>query len=630
MYEHDLTWLIGGPQGGGVDTSGNVFARFAVRSGLRVFANTEVHSNISGEHAYFRVRLSDHDRNSILDRVNVLVALDAESLSGDPHLEFVFPESYRGHIDELLPGGVAIYDSASRFDPSQVKRTDVTLVGIPLLQVLRDALKDFGRENDANRLRVITNTVAMGASIFALGGDIEAFAQVFLDDFRGARAEVGQMNARAAALGYGYAAREMGKSTFDLKTMATQASREGVRPMLMRGMHACALGKLKAGLHLQTYYPISPATDESVYLEGLQRDQNFLVVQCEDEIAAMQMAIGAANAGARAATSTSGPGFALMVEGIGYASMTEVGGPVVFLWQRGGPSTGLPTRQDQGDLRWALHPAQGDFPHIVVAPGDHQEAFDDSFEAFNWADRYHVPVIVLLDKNLSTQSRTIDGLKMDNLVIDRGPRFQPNEKVNGGAADGYLRYQFTETGVTPRSFPGEEGGIFWATSDEHDQRGHITEDAENRIRMMEKRMRKLEVAEHEIQSERKVGIYGSDDAEVTIVGWGSTKGVILDAMDVLENEDGVESRFVQVRLMRPFPVEEVTRALAGAKRLILVENSYSGQLGGVVREMTGIELRQKVLKYDGRPFSQEEMVEALREAIRTKKNERVHVSHRSG
>lgn len=626
MPEGDLTWLIGGAQGGGVDTSGGVFARFAVRSGARVFSNIEYHSNIMGEHSYYRVRMANRDRHSILDRVNVLVALDLESLTGDPHLEFPYAQSFRGHVPEVLPGGIVIYDMDSKFDPARAERNDVTFVGLPFLELLREALKQFGRENEASKLRVMTNTVAVGASVFAIGGDIDVFTEVMRDDFR-RRPEIGEMNIRAAAVGYDFASRELGgRSPFALSSLAAKASPR--RPMLLRGMQACAIGKLKAGLSIQTYYPISPATDESVYLEGLQRSQNLLVVQAEDEIACIQMAVGAANAGARASTSTSGPGFALMVEGLGYAAITEVPGPVVFLWQRGGPSTGLPTRQDQGDLRFALHPAQGDFPHIVVAPADPQQIMEDSFEAFNWADRYQMPVVVIVDKYLSTQHATVDELKMENLVIDRGARFKANGRANGAGED-YLRFRLTDSGVSPRAFPGEEGGIFWSTSDEHDERGHITEDPENRIRMMEKRMGKLDLAAREIPSERKISIYGPDDADVTLVGWGSVKGTVLDAMDVIAREDGTKLRFVQVRLMRPFPVAEVTAALGGAKRLILVEGNYAGQLGGLVREMTGINLPQKVLKYDGRPFSEEEMVEALRQAIGGKE-ERIHVSHRSG
>ncbi|HZT07116.1 MAG TPA: 2-oxoacid:acceptor oxidoreductase subunit alpha [Chloroflexota bacterium] len=626
MHDGDLIWMIGGPQGGGINVSAEVFARAAAHGGQRVFANIEYHSNIMGEHSYYKVRLSREDRHSLLDGVHVLVALDEETLLGEPHPEFT---SHPGHLRELVAGGVAVYDSAGRFSPQKSSRTDITFVGVPYMEVLRQALKEFGREADANRLRVMTNTVAVGASVFAVGGDIEGLCQTLREDFKGPRAQIGEMNARAATLGYEHAAQQLGgRSPFDARSLSAPNGHAKL-PMLIRGMHACAMGKLKAGLHLQTYYPISPATDESVYLEAIQRDQNLLVVQCEDEIASIQMAVGAANAGARASTSTSGPGFALMVEGIGYASMTEVGGPVVFLWQRGGPSTGLPTRQDQSDLQFALHPAHGEFPHMVVAPADCQQIFEDSFEAFNWADRYQLPVVVLVDKYLSTQYTTLQDLKMENLVIDRGPRFNPNGHANGhDGAGGYLRFGFTESGVSPRSFPGDEGGIFWATSDEHDPRGHITEDAENRIRMMEKRMGKLDVAAREIPTERKLVVHGPRDADVTLVGWGSVLGSVLDAMDTLAREDNLRANFVQVRLMRPFPAAEVTSALSRAKRLILVENNYSGQLGSLVREMTGIDIPQKVLKYDGRPFSEEELVEALRAAL-AGSEARVHVSHRS-
>jgi 2-oxoglutarate ferredoxin oxidoreductase subunit alpha len=629
VREGDLTWLIGGPQGGGINVSAETFARAATRAGRRVFANIEYHSNIMGEHSYYRVRLSAVDRHSLLDQVNVVVALDEETLVGRRHADFT---THPGHLGELVPGGVAVYDAGIRFDPSRAGRDDIKLIEVPFLELLRQLLKEFGREKEEARLKIMTNTVAVGASVFGIGGNIQTVMDVVKDDFKGPRAALGEMNARALQLGYEYASQQLGgQSPYNLKgIVATKPSGAAVGTMLMRGMHACALGKLKAGLHIQTYYPISPATDESVYLESLQRDQNVLVVQCEDEIASIQMAIGAANAGARASTSTSGPGLALMVEGIGYSSMIEAGGPVIFLWQRGGPSTGLPTREDQADLRFVLHPAAGEFPHIVVAPGDFQETFDDSFESFNWADRYQVPVVVLVDKYLSTQSHTTDGLQMENLTIDRGPLYQPNGHTNGNGASGqeYLRFALTESGVSPKAVPGQEGAIFWATSDEHNPRGHITEDATNRIQMMEKRMRKLDLAAREIPAERKIGVYGPTDADVTLVGWGSVKGAILDAMDVLSEQDGLKINFVQVRLMRPFPVEEVTSALAGAKRLILVENTYNGQLAGLIREMTGVYIPQKVLKYDGRPFSEEELVEALRKAISTS-DERIHVSHLS-
>jgi 2-oxoglutarate ferredoxin oxidoreductase subunit alpha len=337
-----------------------------------------------------------------------------------------------------------------------------------------------------------------------------------------------------------------------------------------------------------------------------------------------------------------------MVEGLGFAAMTEAPGPVLILWQRGGPSTGLPTRQEQADLRWqeqadlrfALQPGQGEFPCIVVAPGDVPEIAADCFEAFNWADRYQVPVIVLVDKHQSASFWTLDDLSFDGWEIDRGARAglsgmappapqswgalgagngAPTRSGNGaghavrGATD-YLRYALVEGGVTPRSLPGQEGGIFWTTSDEHDPRGHITENAQNRINMMQKRMGKLDRAAAEIPRDRKLVAYGPADAEYTLVGWGSTKGAVRDALAELEAGGGPRCRFVQVRLMRPFPAAAVRAELEG-RQAILVENNFTAQLGSLIREQTGLMLPVQVLKYDGRPFSQEEMVEGLREAF---------------
>jgi 2-oxoglutarate ferredoxin oxidoreductase subunit alpha len=348
-----------------------------------------------------------------------------------------------------------------------------------------------------------------------------------------------------------------------------------------------------------------------------------VVVQTEDEISAINMAVGAAHAGVRASTSTSGPGLSLMVEGLGFAAMTEAPGPVVFLWQRGGPSTGLPTRQEQADLRFALQPSHGEFPHMVVAPGDVEEIVADSYEAFNWADRYQLPVVVLVDKTLASTYTTVDDLGLDRLPpIDRGARFAADD-----AGRDYLRYALTGTGVSPRATPGQEGGIFWSTTDEHDPRGHITEEAGNRVAMMEKRMRKLELAAREIPAGRKIAVHGPRDADLTMVGWGSTKGPVLDAMRVLAQE-GVTANFLQVRLLRPFPAEEVAEVLGRARRAVLVENNYSGQLGNLIREQTGIDIPRRVLKYDGRPFSQEELLDGLRAALRGD-GARVAVSHAS-
>ena len=310
-----------------------------------------------------------------------------------------------------------------------------------------------------------------------------------------------------------------------------------------------------------------------------------------------------------------------MSEGFGFAAITEAPGPVVFLWQRGGPSTGLPTRTEQADLQFALHPAHGDFPHIVIASGDIEEAFVDSFESFNWADRYQVPVIVLLEKFLASSLFTSDRLDTSNLRIDRGLVYQPVSPEKNG----YRRHAITPDGISPRALPGTAGGIFSTTSDEHDPEGHITEGIENRIAMMRKRMAKLQTAAREIPESFKFKVHGPRRTDLTLVGWGTTKGAILDGMTELAL-DGFSVNFLQVRLMRPFPAQEIEALLRDAKRAILIEANYSGQLGALIREQTGIALDHRVLKYDGRPFSRNEIVEGVREAVSERKKE-VMVSH---
>jgi 2-oxoglutarate ferredoxin oxidoreductase subunit alpha len=631
VSNHDVTWLIGGPQGSGINVSAESFNRAMVRGGLRVFANIEYHSNIMGEHSYFRVRISETDRHSILDRINVIVALDDETLDGEAHAKFTHHE---GHLKELVPGGVAVYDAAIKLDRSKVGRDDISLVAVPYQEILRQTLREFGREDQLSRLRVMMNTIAVGASLAVLDYPVEFFADVIREGFKGRRRDVGEMNARAAALGFEFVRSNFGNEFPHQVHPKPLDDRPSVSPMLIRGMHACGVGKIKAGLAIQTYYPISPATDESVFLESQQRNYDLVVVQTEDEISAINMAVGAAHAGVRVATSTSGPGASLMIEGIGFAAITEAPGPVLFLWQRGGPSTGLPTREEQADLRFALQLAHGESPHIVVAPGDPQEIYDDSFESFNWADRYQMPVIVMLDKYQATAYHTMDDLDTTRGKIDRGSLWQPDGNGhasgsgNGHDALGYLRYAFTENGISPRARPGQEGGIFWSTTDEHDPQGHITEDATNRIKMMEKRMGKLILAGQEIPAERQFSLSGPADADVTVIGWGSTKGSIQDALAELDGQNGLRWNFLQIRLLRPFPVEGVSEILRKAKKTVIVENNYTCQLGQLIREQTGLTIDHQVPKYDGRPFSQEELVEALTRVVETGEP-RVFVSHLS-
>jgi 2-oxoglutarate/2-oxoacid ferredoxin oxidoreductase subunit alpha len=644
VQKNRLTWMIGGPQGSGINASAEVFAKACSRAGLRVYANIEYHSNIMGKHSFYRVRVDDEDVRSYKDKADILVALDLETLAGDgDHRRWA---THYGHLGEINEGGGVIFDSDIGYDPAAANRPDLRFYPVPFMEIIKKALEEVGKGEQARRYEVMKNTVGLGASLALCEYPFDLVAEVIRSQFKGKRAEVGELNVRAAKLAFEHVKQHESAKDFPY---TLKPGREPKARLLAKGYEIHAIAKLKAGCAFQTYYPISPATDESVYLERQQREYNLLVVQCEDEISSINMAVGAAHMGVRAATATSGPGFALMVEGIGFASITECPGPVLVMYQRGGPSTGMPTRQEQGDLQFALHPAQGDFPHMVTAPGDLREAYQDTFSAFNWAERYQMPVIVLSDKKLASVYTTIDKLELKYDQIDRGEMFTGTEwtavdakgandagsqaghngnghgKMDMANVKEYLRYAFAKDGISPRSRPGIKGGRHWITSDEHDPDGHITEGVEMRVAMMDKRMGKLKLAQNAIPEDQQYMLHGPKDADLTVLGWGSTKGTILDALKVLEGH-GKKINFLQCRLMRPFPAKAVGDILRGAKRIVSMEENYSGQLAQVVQEQTGVMIDQRINKFDGRPFSEDEVVNALTKVLEGAKAEPV-VTH---
>src|SRR5437773_5272175 len=619
--------MIGGPQGSGINASAEVFAKACSRAGLRVYANIEYHSNIMGKHSFYRVRVDDEDIRSYRDTADILVALDDETLTSDGHHRR--RPTHFGHLHEINEGGGVIYDSEIEFQPKQSGRADLRFYPVPFMEIIKKALEEVGKGEQARRYEVMKNTVGLGASLALCDYPFDLVAEVIRSQFKGKRTEVGELNVRAARLAFEHVKQHDSAKDFPY---TLKPGGEPKARILAKGYEIAAIAKLKAGCPLQPYYPIAPATDQSVFLERHQRDYNLLVVQCEDEISSINMAVGAAHMGVRVATATSGPGFALMVEGIGFASITEAPGPVLVLYQRGGPSTGMPTRQEQGDLQFALHPAQGDFPHIVTAPGDLRETYQDIFSAFNWADRYQMPIIVLSDKKLASVYTTIDKLELKYDKIDRGERFTgsewtavdakgPNDSANGHNGNGkpgdvkeYLRYALTQDGIAPRSRPGIQGGRFWSTTDEHDPDGHITEGVEMRVAMMRKRMGKLALVAKAIPQDQQFALHGPADAELTIVAWGSTKGTILDSIKVLEAE-GKKINFLQCRLMRPFPAQAVGDILRNAKRVVCIEENYSGQLATHIAAETGFLIKDRINKFDGRPFSEDEMIAAIRGAL---------------
>jgi len=637
---NDLSWLIGGPQGSGVDSSANVFARACAAGGLNVFGKREFYSNIMGEHSYFALRAHTNLVRSHIDAVNVLATFEAETL-------------FR-HARAVTDDGAIVYDpSLGKTRLSDIptiekrlaadlktyfishgvgetlddmlaasKQRGVALVPIPFKDLL-DQIADEFQIDQLSKISRVVNMLAVGASFGLLGFDFAMMRSSLEEVFR-AKAKIVNMNAAGAQKTYDLARSLVPNFRYRLEKVARKEPR-----LFLTGSQATALGKLYGGMRFQTYYPITPASDESEFLEeneildvnghGLvpeaggekEKGASMLVVQTEDEIAAVTMATGAALTGARSATATSGPGFSLMMEGIGWASINEV--PLVItLYQRAGPSTGMPTRHEQGDLRFALHAGHGESPRIVLASGDFEECIRDGFLAFNYADRYQMPVIHLVDKALANSYATIAAPDLSDLRIERGALALAN---NGYSKENpYKRFDLGNGPVSPRALLGQEGTIFWNTGDEHDEMGHITEDPGLRNVMMEKRFAKLDLAAREIPADAKMAYFGPKGAGTVIVSWGSTKGALLDALDRLWAE-GAKIGYLHLRLINPFPIEEVRAFLAKAKRRIGVEMNFGAQLAGVVREHTGIEMTHFILKYNGRPMSNTELYDALHSVL---------------
>lgn len=595
----DISWMIGGPQGSGVDSSATLFARACSVAGYWVFGKREYHSNIKGKHSYFHVRVKTTPVQSNIDDVHLLATF--EDSTAEIH----------GH--EITPDGALLYDPKLTQPMDRGIPETAQMFPIDYDQIIQELADETGK--NPLSLTIMKNTVSVAASLALLGIGIEALEEALKGIFTGSKAKLVALNLLAGKKAYEAIAKLDGHDKYAYKLAAPQVPGKGTR-MLMNGATAAGLGKIKAGCRIVTYYSITPAVDECIYLEG-QSEYGIVVFQSEDELSAVNMAIGAAISGARASTATSGPGFCLMAEGIGWAGISEI--PlVVFAYQRGGPSTGLPTRNEQGELLFAINVGHGDFPKIVLAPGDMQECFEDSFYSFNYAERYQTPVIVLPDKALANCTHSIEKFDDTGMEIERGdivgvdPKLDPNDMEANLAL--YPRYKITDSGISPRVLPGTAGKIYWMTGDEHTEYGHITEKPEIRLPMHEKRMKKLELAAREIPQDRQYKFFGPQDADLTVVSWGSNKGAILDTMDALQAQ-GKSINFLHIRLMNPFPTDVVTEILNRAKQVACVENNISGQLAQLIRMRTGIDIPHKVLKWTGRPMSQTELEEAFTEIL---------------
>jgi len=616
--------IIGGPQGAGVETSIAILARALARVGYGVLADREYYSNITGRHSYIHLKVSaTRLPRSLSYPVDLLVAMDAETVLT--------------HFTDLTKGGVAIYDKGSLGKhleeiPSVEDATKARVrraceergvecsvggvlkylereVGVKLVEV------DFGRvlkslaetfKLDPRQLSRYASGVVISSVAVVLDIREGALSYALGAYFKGREGLV-QQNMRI----YRLVSSELGSYRGLLKLGKPSIGLDKV--LLATGNDVVAMAKVVAGVRYQSYYPITPAADESLLLEKYSYVEDeegpigpLVVMQTEDEIAAIASAIGASLAGARSSTSTSGPGFDLMVEGISFAGANEV--PVVITYyQRGGPSTGQPTRGSQSDLMNAIFAAHGEFARVVLASGDHLEAFYDTVLAFNIAERFQVPVIHLLDKFLANSLATTPIPDIDTVSIDRGEVFR--------GSGSYRRFDLSKV-VSPRAYLGAEGVVMWYTGDEHDEYGHICEDPEVRVAMYSKRVEKLKLVEESIPRERKVGVYGDGAPDYVIVGWGFTKGVAIDAIEVLEKR-GLRGRYLNLRLLWPFPAREVAEEISKVprERVVVVEHSYGANVSSLIAMTTGLAVGSSIVKFTGRPITLGELVEALERVI---------------
>lgn len=624
--------MAGGAQGAGVDTAANIFGKACGYGGLYVFGRREYHSNIKGLHSYFHLRISPKEILANVNTVNLLAAFDAETVVR--HVQEVAPDGgiivnaldmntkilnimtlppeFKVQLEKFLKdNGIGEY-LKDLLDFAEKRKVHV--FPVPYMALLNKIGKQLNIAQTSKITRM-TNVLTIGASFALLGYDkslVEKAVKSFFSE------KIAAMNVLALNEAYDYTARVF-KDKLNFKLETAQAKEERI---FVTGNQAVAMGKVLGGCRVQTYYPITPAADESEYLEEHQimktsaEEEAIVVIQTEDEIAAINSASGAALAGARAATSTSGPGFSLMVEGLSWAGNDEV--PVVVTYyQRGAPATGLPTRHGQADLRFAMHAGHGEFPRIILASGDIRECFYDAANAFNLAEKYQMPVIHLIDKAMANCSQTYSVFPHTEFKIDRG-LFLTEKDLEGKE---YKRFSFTENGISPRVALGTKGAVHWYTGDEHNEEGHISEEVPNRRRMVEKRMMKLQLVDNEIPTEEKMNFYGDKLSENVVVSWGSPKGAILESIEMLR-EEGFSVGFLQMRILHPLPVEAVKRTLAGRKKIIDIEHNYTAQLGGIIKEKTGISPNYYVLKYTGRPVTTTEIYEALKAILKNQAPER--------
>lgn len=582
MEVNRLVWKISGEAGRGIMSAGALFSTTMFRMGLEVFCSTEHPSLIRGGHNTYTVRLERDPLYSQIRLVNLLVALNREA--------------FDYHAHEITPGGVILYDGERIRLDGGVGRDDIRLISVPLTR--------FAKEHGSSDQMM--NTVAIGASLALVDAPLENLNEFMREWFSRKGDEITQANIDAASAGYAFIREHVDTASFPHRIEPIERDD---RSILITGNHAVCLGALKAGVKVIGEYPMTPSSSVLHYMAAHERSYELVVKHTEDEIAAINLALGASFAGVRSMTCTSGGGFSLMTEALGLSGMAEV--PIVIVnVSRPGPSTGLPTRTGQEDLRFMMHASQGEFPRVVLAPGDPGESFYHTFNAFNLAEKYQLPVMILTDKFQAESPQSWP--RFDDhagLKVERGKLLESDEEV--AAHQPYQRFGITPDGISWRSRPGLRGGIHRITGNEHNVFGAPDEGIDNRNAQVEKRFKKLDLLRKELPPPQ---LYGPERADLTIIGWGSSKGPIRQAMAWLEAE-GVAVNFLQLLYILPFPTESVKAVLESAERTLLVEGNYTAQLGSIIKEYTGRNIDHVYTKYDGRPIYPEDVAARAREVL---------------
>ncbi|MBT2755937.1 2-oxoacid:acceptor oxidoreductase subunit alpha [Mesobacillus foraminis] len=563
---NQLSWKVGGQQGEGIESTGEIFSIALNRLGYYLYGYRHFSSRIKGGHTNNKIRVSTTQVRSISDDLDILVAFDQETID----------VNYK----ELHSKGVIMADS--KFDPKKPEDTQAGLYAVPFTEIATE----LGTS-------LMKNMVAIGATSAVLDLDIQVFEEVVQEIFGRKGQQVVDKNMEAIKSGYEYMKEKLGSNVGAMQLEKA----DGQQRLFMIGNDAIALGALAGGCRFMAAYPITPASEIMEYLIKKLPAVGGTVIQTEDEIAAVTMAIGANYGGVRALTASAGPGLSLKMEAIGLSGITET--PLVIVdTQRGGPSTGLPTKQEQSDLMAMIYGTHGEIPKIVMAPSTVQEAFYDTAEAFNLAEEYQCPVIVLSDLQLSLGKQTVEPLEFDKVEIRRG-KLQSGDLPEIEGKGYFKRYEVTADGISPRVIPGMKNGIHHVTGVEHEETGKPSESAANRIAQMDKRFRKISNLKFDTPVHKNAP---HEEADLLIVGFNSTRGAIEEAMGRLE-QDGLKVNHAQIRLIHPFPADELLPIVASAKKVAVIENNATGQLANIMKMNVGHHGKiTKILKYDGNPF----------------------------